>query len=206
MTDYAHLDYPNNYPTKEELERLINLLNSSNIHYWVDFATLCKITNKKDDKFLYYLNTFELSIFEEDYSKFLSTIKDNGFYIWNHNVNKTEIASLNLMCFKVGDFNRASKVPVQERLLKWIAVWNYKKYNDKNVFLNIKNDFIIKKDLFLNTQEIDYCGLKLKIPKNWEELYNIRYSDKKGIIHCHSPRKRESCENEIGFSNIGNYK
>ena len=76
MTDYANLDYPNNLPLKLELIRLINLLNVNKIHYWVDFATLAKITS--NSKYLNYLSCFDICVFEDSYNLVTELITKNN--------------------------------------------------------------------------------------------------------------------------------
>lgn len=206
MTDYAHLDHPENLPFKMELKKVLDILNENNVHYWADFATLSKITDKKDDKYLYYLNTFELGLFDESRAIIEEIIRVHNLSIFNKTSLKIDLLTPDTILFNTIEPITASIHPLRERSLLWISFWFYKDAPDNNVFLNVINDFHIKKSLFTEIEMIDYCGLKIKIPKNRKELYEIRFGDKNGAIYSHSPKKRVNCEKEFGFYNLGKYK
>lgn len=206
ITDYSYLDYPDNNSTKQELIKLINLLNNNNIHYWVDFGYLVKMTKGKNDKFLNYLNCFDIGIFEENYSKLQNLLRENKFTIWSAHEHATTITSPDLYLLDFSDEKYKNPEVIIQRILKWVMVWNFKNCDNGLVSLKMQKDFLYNKELFLDTEEIDYCGLKLKIPKHRELLFNIRYPSNKGVFLSHSPRKREDCEKNFSFCNLGNYK
>ena len=91
-------------------------------------------------------------------------------------------------------------------MLKWITIWNYKLIDNNLTSLKIEKDFKYKKETFLEVEEIQYCGIKLNIPKNVEQLNKIRYPDPKQVVWCHSPKKRENSEKVFGYCNLGDYK
>lgn len=200
MTDYANLNYPNNLPLKLELIRLIDLLNANKIHYWVDFASLAKITS--NSKYLNYLSCFDICVFEDSYDQVRELIAKNNFYIWHNSNFTTSISTLDLILSKTSS---NSEIVIQ-RMLKWLTVWNYKLLDNNLTTLGIEKDFVYKKEIFLEVQEIEYCGIKLNIPKNIEQLNNIRYPNSKQVVWCHSPKKRENSEKNFGFCNLGDYK
>ena len=204
MTDYANLDYPNNENFKSELKRLINLLNENNIHYWVDFSYLEKMM--RPSKFLNHLICFDICVFEESYSYVINLATKNNYKIWYGN-NLNTIFQDNNFFYTKPDYSKfnTDNIIIQS-MLKWIVVWNFKNKDKDNVFLNIEKDFVYNKQLFLDVEEIEYCGIKFKIPKNYEELRKIRYGNSKGVVFCHTPRKRELCEKQYSFNNLGNYK
>jgi hypothetical protein len=204
MTDYAYLDYPNNLPLKKELIKLINLLNANKIHNWVDFATLAKITN--NSKYLYYLNSFEIGVFEDSYKDLTEIIKKNNFYVWQCSDLLTNIANPELPLFKTATEKFSSSEAVIQSMLKWVSIWNYKLIDNNFTSLKIDKDFIYNKEIFLEVKEIKYCGIKLNIPKNVDLLNRIRFTDSKQTVWCHSPKKRENAEKNFGYSNLGNYK
>jgi len=206
MTDYAHIDYPNNLPFKNELKRVLDVFNEKNVHYWADFATLSKITDKKDDKFLYYLNAFELSFYDEDRLLIEELIRVHDFRVFNSTPLKIDLYTPDTIFLNTLDPSSSSIYPEQERSLLWIIFWFFKDAPEHYVNLNLPNDFLIKKELFKETELIEYCGLKIKIPKHRKEIYNIRYGDKNGVIYSYSPKKRVNCEKEFGFYNLGKYK
>lgn len=206
MTDYAHLDYPDNLPFKNELKRLLEIFNNNQIHYWADFSTLCKLTDKKDDKFLYYINSYEFGIFDEHRLIVEELLRVNNFATWNITPLKIDILTPDTFFLNVLDISSTSEYPQKERSLIWINIWIYKDFPDNLIALNLKNDFYLKKDLFTETEILNYCGLQIKIPVKYRDIYNARYGDKKGIVYCHAPKKRENCEKEFGFCNIGDYK
>jgi len=204
MTDYANLDYPSNLMLKQELIRLIDLLNSNNIHYWVDFATLEKITN--NSKYLFYLNSFEIGVFDDVYKDVTDIVSRNNFYVWQISNLLTNITNPELPVLKATrEFASIQEVVIQSPL-KWITIWNYKLIENNLTTLKIEKDFIYNKEIFLDVKEIEYCGLKLNIPKNVELINKIRFSDSKKLVWCHSPKKRENAESSFGYCNIGNYK
>jgi hypothetical protein len=200
MTDYANLDYPNNLPLKLELIRLINFLNVNKIHYWVDFATLAKITS--NSKYLNYLSCFDICVFEDSYNLVTELIYKNNFYVWQNSNFTTTISTPDLIASK----KSSNPEIIVQRMLKWVTVWNYKLLDKNQTSLKIDNDFIYNKEIFLEVEEIEYCGIKLNIPKNIEQLNTIRYPDSKQVVWCHSPKKRENSEKNFGFCNLGAYK
>jgi hypothetical protein len=200
MTDYANLNYPNNLPLKLELIRLIDLLNANKIHYWVDFASLAKITS--NSKYLNYLSCFDICVFEDSYQQVRELIVKNNFHIWHNSNFTTSISTLDLILSKTSS---NSEIIIQ-RMLKWLTVWNYKLLDNNLTTLGIEKDFVYKKEIFLEVQEIEYCGIKLNIPKDIEQLNNIRYPISKQVVWCHSPKKRENSEKNFGFCNLGDYK
>lgn len=206
MTDYAHLDHPENLPFKMELKKVLDILNENNVHYWADFATLSKITDKRDDKYLYYLNTFELGLYDDSRLIIEEIIRVHNLSIFNRTSLKIDLYTPDTVLFNTLDPITAAIHPVKERALLWISFWFYKDAPDHYVHLDMANDFVIKKSLFAETEMLDYCDLKIKIPKNRKELYDIRFGDKKGVIFSHSPKKRVNCEKDFGFYNLGNYK
>jgi len=206
ITDYSHLDYPNNYSTKQELIKLVNLLNANNIHYWVDFGYLVKMTTGKNDKFLNYLNSFDICIFEESYRKLQNILRENNFTIWNTTDYAVTITSSDLYLLNTSDEKYNSPEVIIQRLLKWIVIWNLKNIDNGLVSLKMEKDFIYNKEMFLEVDEIEYCGIKLKIPKYRDLLSKIRYPNIRGTILCAAPKKREECEKKFAFSNLGDYK
>lgn len=206
ITDYSHLDYPENNSTKRELIKLINLLNKHNIHYWVDFGYLVKMTKGKNDKFLNYLNSFDICIFEENYIQLKNLLRENNFTVWNTTEYATTITSSDLYLLNTSDEKYNSSEVIFQRLLKWIVIWNLKEVDNGLVSLKMEKDFYYNKELFSEVEEVEYCGLKLKIPKNRELLFKIRYPSNSGIVLCHAPKKREECEKKFSFCNLGNYK
>ncbi len=204
MTDYANLDYPNNLTLKQELIKLIDLLNANKIHYWVDFATLAKITN--NSKYLYYLNSFEIGVFEDVYKEVTDLISKNRFYIWQSSDLLTNIANPELPVLKASTkFISGPEIVIQSPL-KWLTIWNYKLIENNLTSLKIEKDFVYNKEIFLEVKEVEYCGIKLNIPKNVELLNRIRFTDPKKLVWCHSPKKRENAESNFGYCNLGNYK
>ena len=200
MTDYAHLDYPNNLPLKKELIRLINTLNAYKIHYWVDFSTLAKITS--NSKYLNYLCNFDICVFEDSYAQVQDLISKNNFYTWHKSNFTTTISTPDLIALK----NTINPEIIVQRMLKWITIWNYKLIDNNLTSLKIEKDFTYKKETFLEVEEIQYCGIKLNIPKNVEQHNKIRYPDPKQVVWCHSPKKRENSEKVFGYCNLGDYK
>lgn len=206
MTDYAYLDYPDNLPFKNELKRLLDVFHGNHIHYWADFSTLSKLTDKKDDKFLYYINSYEFGIFDEHRPLVEDLLRAHNFATWNVTPLKIDILTPNTFFLDILDLPSTCEYPKKERSLIWINIWIYKDISNNLVHLNINNDFYLNKDMFNQTEVIDYCGLQIKIPSRYKEIYNARYGDKKGVVYCHAPKKRENCEKEFGFCNIGDYK
>lgn len=204
MTDYANLDYPANLTLKNELVKLINLLNEHKIHYWADFATLAKITN--NSKYLYYLNSFEIAVFEDVYKEVTDLISKNNFYVWQKSDLLTNIANPELPVLKAILQPSSSQEIVIQSPLKWLTIWNYKLIENNLTTLKIQKDFLYNKEIFLEVQEIEYCGIKLNIPKNVDLLNRIRFTDSKKLVWCHSPKKRENAESSFGYCNLGNYK
>jgi len=200
MTDYANLNYPNNLPLRLELIRLIDLLNANKIHYWVDFATLEKITS--NSKYLNYLSCFDICVFEDSYNQVRELISNNNFFIWHNSNFTTTISTPDLIASK----KSSNPEIIIQRMLKWVTIWNYKLLDGGLTSLGIDKDFIYKKEIFLEVQQIEYCGIKLNIPKNIEQLNKIRYPNSKQVVWCHSPKKRENSEKNFGFCNLGDYK
>jgi hypothetical protein len=184
MTDYANLNYPNNLPLRLELIRLINLLNANKIHYWVDFATLAKITS--NTKYLNYLSCFDICVFEDSYNQVRELISNNNFFIWHNSNFTTTISTPDLIASK----KSSSPEIIIQRMLKWVTIWNYKLLDDGLTSLGIDKDFIYKKEMFLDVQQLN----------------NIRYPNTKQVVWCHSPKKRENSEKNFGFCNLGDYK
>jgi hypothetical protein len=206
IIDYAFLDYPDNASIKNVLKQVIDILNKNNIHYWADFSTLSKITTEKENKFLFYLNSFEISIFEEDRNRFFDLLNANQIRVWNNITYKIDVCSKDLFVLENGESRFRFLEPTKEPMLKWVNIWCYKSENADTVSLQMINDFKYNKKLFTNTEEIEYCGLKIKIPKKHEEINKIRFPHATGNILCRSPKKRENCERDYGFCNLGNYK
>jgi hypothetical protein len=206
ITDYSHLDYPDNSSTKLELIKLIDILNKNDIHYWVDFGYLVKITTGKNDKFLNYLNSFDLCVFEESYNKLKNLLRENNFTIWNTTDHAITLTSKDLYLLNTSDEKYNSAEIIIQRLLKWVVVWNFKDAENGLVSLKMDKDFLYNKELFSEVEEVEYCGLKLKIPKHRELLFKIRYPSSNGTVLCHAPKKREECEKKFSFCNLGNYK
>lgn len=204
MTDYANLNYPNNLPLKRELIRLIDLLNSNNIHYWVDFASLEKITNPS--KYLNYLSAFEICVFENDYPAVQNIVRTGGFYVWHSTDESSIVSNPTLHVLKVNPDKFDETEIIIQSMLKWVIVWKYKLFDSNKTGLGMQKDYVYDKQLFLDTKEIEYCDIKLKIPSNIDLINKIRYSNAKGIVWCHSPKKRENCEKGFGFNNLENYK
>ena len=200
MTDYANLNYPNNLPLKLELIRLIDLLNANKIHYWVDFATLAKITS--NSKYLNYLSCFDVCVFEDSYVQTQDLITNNKFYIWNKSDFTTTISTPDLIALK----NTLNPEVIVQRMLKWVTIWKYKLIDNSLTSLKIEKDFTYKREMFLEVEQIEYCGIKLNIPKNVDQLNKIRYPDSKQVVWCHSPKKRERSEKVFGYCNLGEYK
>ncbi len=154
MTDYANLDYPNNLTLKQELIKLIDLLNANKIHYWVDFATLAKITN--NSKYLYYLNSFEIGVFEDVYKEVTDLISKNRFYIWQSSDLLTNIANPELPVLKASTkFISGPEIVIQSPL-KWLTIWNYKLIENNLTSLKIEKDFVYNKNWFCNVIAIIY--------------------------------------------------
>ena len=206
MTDYANLDYPNNLPLKLELIRLIDLLNVNKIHYWVDFASLAKITSNPDNKYLYYLIGFDICVFEDSYKRVNDLLNSNNFRVWTSSDVVTNIASPELPILRTFEEKFSNKEIVIQSMLKWILIWNFKFENNNKVSLRIDKDFTYEQSVFMEIKEIEYCGIKMNIPRNVELLNSIRHSNKEGLVWSHSPRKRENCEKSFGFCNLGEYK
>ncbi len=204
MTDYANLDYPNNLPLKRELIKLVDLLNANKIHYWVDFATLAKITN--NSKYLYYLSSFEISVFEDSYKDLTDIISKNNFYVWQISDLLTNIANPELPVLRTSADNFSNPEITIQSMLKWITIWNYKNLDNNLTSLKIEKDFVYNKEIFLEVKEIEYCGIKLNVPKNIDLINRIRFADTEQLIWCHSPKKRENAEKNFGYCNLGNYK
>lgn len=204
MTDYASLDYYNNENFKSELKRFINLLNENNIHYWVDFSYLEKI--KRPSKFLNYLISFDICLFEDSYNQVIQLAAANNFTIWYTSDLTTSFVNNNFFYIKDSYTKFNTKETFIQGMLKWIVLWNFKNKDNENVHLNIEKDYVYNKLLFSEIEEIEYCDLKLKIPKNYDEIRKIRYSNSKGVVFCHTPRKRENCEKKYSFNNLGDYK
>lgn len=205
MTDYANLDYPNNLPIKKEIIRFIDLLNANNIHYWVDFATLAKIIPETNSKYLNYLNGFDICVFEEDYSNVCNIISKNNFYVWQSSNLVTNIASPELPILRTAVEKFSNKEIIIQSAMKWILIWNYKNLDNNLTSLRIDKDFVYNKEIFLEIKEIEYCGIKLNVPKNIELLNRIRFP-KDELVWCHSPKKRENCEKSFSYCNLGKYK
>jgi hypothetical protein len=206
MTDYANLDYPNNLPLKLELIKLIDLLNANKIHYWVDFASLAKLTSSPNNKYLYYLTGFDLCVFEDSYKRVNELLNANYFRVWNSSDVVTSIANPDLPILRTFEEKFSNKEIVIQSMLKWILIWNFKDENHNKVSLRIDKDFSYDKNIFLDVREVEYCGIKMNIPRNVELLNSIRHPNKEELVWSHSPRKRENCEKSFGFCNLGNYK
>ena len=204
MTDYACLNYPNNLKLKLELIRLVDILNSNNIHYWVDFASLEKITN--NNKYLYYLSGFDICVFEDSYKTVCDLVFKNNFRVWMNSEHLTNIANPEMHLMKTSEEKFMCSEVVVQSMMKWIMIWNYKLLPENNTSLCVAKDFVYDKNLFLNTRDIEYCGIKLKIPVDIQTINRIRYPNSNKLIWCHSPKKRENCENNFGFNNLGDYK
>jgi hypothetical protein len=206
MTDYANLDYPNNLPLKLELIRLIDLLNANKIHYWVDFASLAKITSSPNNKYLYYLTGFDLCVFENSYKRVNELLNTNNFRVWNSSDVVTNVANPDLPILRTFEEKFSNKEIVIQSMVKWILIWNFKFENDNKVSLRIDKDFSYDKSIFLDVREVEYCGIKMNIPRNVELLNSIRHPNREELVWSHSPRKRENCEKSFGFCNLGDYK
>jgi hypothetical protein len=206
MTDYANLNHPLNFETKNEVKRLINLFNSNNIHYWCDFAFLDKITTERDNKFYYYLNSVEIGLFEKDYELAAFLLKDYRFINWETLNFKICLATPNCNSLKPMAERILSLEPVKERMVKWINVWRYKEVSSNLVSIGVENDFVINKELFETTIDVEYCDIIFKVPKNYELLKSIKMRNKTGQNTCHSPKKREGGEKYYSGTNIGDYK
>jgi hypothetical protein len=206
MTDYANLNHPLNFDTKNEVKRLINLFNSNNIHYWCDFAFLDKITTETDNKFYFYLNSVELSLFEKDFELATSLLKDYRFNIWERLNFKICLATPNCNILKPMAERIIPLEPIMERMVKWINIWKYKDYTNNLVSIGIENDFLINREIFESTTEVEYCDIVFKVPKNYELLKSITSRNKTGQNTCHAPKKREGGEKYFSGANIGDYK
>lgn len=205
MTDYANLDYPDNHLFKREVVRFIDLLNANEIHYWVDFATLAKITTTTDKKYFYYLTGFDICVFEDSYKKVNQLLHNNNFRVWNSSEHLTQVASPYLPILNSFEEKFSNKEIIIQSMLKWLMVWNFKNLDNNLTSLNVQKDFVYNKEIFLDVREIEYCGIKLNVPKNVDLLNKIRYPNNQ-LVWSHSPRKRENCEKDFGFNNLGNYK
>lgn len=205
VKDYAHLNYPDNKPIKDDIVKLINLFELNSVPYWVDFATLEKIKNNR--KSLYYLNTFDVCITEE-YKPVLEKILEHFYTLEEYDhVRKIAPGGIELLTW---DGKAAQEVvfnqkhPTWDRILKWIYVWIYKYTDSRKEFISLGlpiRDFTYNKEILTTTEDVNVCGINLKVPVYYDLIKQIRFKDHPGEVWCHGPKKREDKEREWGFCN-----
>ena len=156
-----------------------DILNLNKIHYWVDFAYLEKMNN--NSKYLSYLTGFDICVFDDSYNKVKELIQNNGFYIWQSNNLITSIANPSLHILKNNQDKFLSADVVIQSMLKWIVIWNHK-VKDGKVTLGIDKDYVYDKQLFLDIEEKEYCGIKFNVPRNYKQIRDFRYSNCNGEI------------------------
>jgi hypothetical protein len=206
LVDYASLNHPENKNAKNDLKKIVFLFDLLNIHYWIDFGTLAKITTQKNNKFLYYVNSIDIGVFKESFPAVKKLIFDNNFHVLDDKDFRFSLLTSNGFLTKTYDERLSEEYPVFDGLLKWINIWSYKTIDNNLVTIGLKNDFVYNKELFSITETVDYEGVKVKIPKYFDVIEKIRYPNVRGEIFCRSPKKRAEKEKKFHFVNFGDYK
>lgn len=207
--DYADLNLEENAAVKQDLQKLISVLELKGIPYWFDFSFAEKIHNNR--RSLYYLNSVDLATTEDYFDKFYDAALGCAFWLFGSQNRERvikiapggiEMAPENGMSARERVF--VNRVPTYDRILKWINVYKYFFSEDKNfLHLDMKDDVKINKELF-ETKIVEYKGINCRVLKNYELIKKIRFGKfyERGPIWNHSPRKRVDKEKNWGFVHI----
>lgn len=169
----------------QKLKIIIDILNSLNINWWLDFGQLLSL--HRDKKFLDWIDDFDfcIELKNEDFNSIINELQEQDFIIKHKNINK-------FIQIKHKDLNTHIDFYFCKRN-------NQTKFME-NLFFNIHKDKGYQMPLFFyeSFDCIEIDNLKFKVPKNLDNYLEIRY----GKL-WHIPIKKDMSK---VYDNINNVK